>query len=70
MGGFMAPNTYVAENYHQCKRWHLVMWRLDAPEKADTRVIRWEWLDGEGATGGAAPGWESRKGDNPSNGNN
>ena len=56
----MAPNTYVAENYHKCKRWHLVMWRLEAPEKEDTRVIRWEWLDGEGAKGGLRDGRAGR----------
>ena len=38
----------------------MVIWRLDAPEKADTRVIRWEWLDGEGAKGGLRDGRAGR----------
>lgn len=51
MGGFMTKNTYVAENYlvwRQWEGWHLVLLRLDTPEKGHTRGIRLEWLGGEG----------------------
>ena len=59
----MAPNTYVAENYlvwSQWEGWHLVLWRFYAPEKVDTRGIRWEWLGGEGAKGGLRKGRAER----------
>jgi hypothetical protein len=59
MGGFMAPNTYVAENYlvwSQWEGWHLVLCRLDAPEKGDTRGIRGELLGVEGVKGGLREG--------------
>lgn len=28
----------------------LVLWRLDAPEWGNTRVVRWEWMGGWGST--------------------
>jgi hypothetical protein len=29
---------------------HLVLWRLDAPEKGDAREVMWEWVGGLGST--------------------
>lgn len=31
--------------------WKL-LWRLDAPEKGDARVVKWELVDGEAPGGG------------------
>jgi hypothetical protein len=49
----MAPNKYVAEYcliWHQWEGSHLVLWRLDVPEKGDARRVRWEWEDEWGST--------------------
>jgi hypothetical protein len=47
MGGFMAPDTYVAKDIatycficHQWDRKHLVLWRLVTPAKGDARGMR------------------------------
>jgi hypothetical protein len=60
----MAPTTYVAEDcliYHQWEGIHLVLWRLDAPEKGDDRgdevgVDGWESTHLEAK--GRGIGWE------------
>jgi hypothetical protein len=42
MGWSMAPTTYVAENcliWHPWEGMHLVLWRLDAPEKGDAKRV-------------------------------
>jgi hypothetical protein len=39
----MASTAYIAEDCFVCPQWevmHLVMWRLDAPEKRDGRGLR------------------------------
>lgn len=65
MGGFMTKNTYVAENYlvwHQWEGWHLVLLRLDTPEKG---IL--EGLDGSGWVGRGkswASGMGEQEGDN------
>ena len=49
----MDPTTYVAEDcpiWHQWEVGHLVLWRLDAPEKGDARGVRWEWVGRWGNT--------------------
>ena len=46
MGWTVAPATCVAEDWlvwHRREGRHLVLWRLDAPEKGDARGLRQEW---------------------------
>ena len=76
MGHFTAPAAYVAEDFliwHLWERGHLVLWRLDAPEKEDGREVRPELVGGWGSTlleaKGREMGWgvhggEAKKGDN------
>lgn len=45
----MAPTTYVAEGgpiWHQWEERCLVLWRLVAPAKGDSRGVRQEWVGG------------------------
>ena len=63
MGRFMAPQYLWSRElliWRQWEGWHLVLWRLDAPEKGDARGIRWEWLGGEGAKKGLRKGRAGR----------
>ena len=59
MGRFMAPQYLWSRElliWRQWEGWHLVLWRLDAPEKGDTRGIRWEWLGRQGQRGTSGRG--------------
>jgi hypothetical protein len=45
----MAPAAHVAEDGLIWPQWegrHLVLWRLEAPEKGDARGVGQEWEDG------------------------
>jgi hypothetical protein len=49
----MALATYVGEDcliWHQWEGRHLVLLRLDAPEKGHARQVKWSWW-----VGGRAP---------------
>jgi hypothetical protein len=53
MGRYVAPTTYVAEDFLVWPQWEkgcLVLCRLDAPKKGDTRGVRWEWVERCGST--------------------
>ena len=49
----MVPTTYVAEDGFAWPQWEgmcLDLWRLDAPEKGDSRGRKWEWVGRWGST--------------------
>jgi hypothetical protein len=52
MGRSVDPDTCVAELCfisHQLEGVHLVLWRLDVPDKGDAREVRWIWWMGREA---------------------
>ena len=49
MDGFMAPATYVAEEWLFWNQWEgmpLVLWKLLDPVQGDARGVRQEWVGG------------------------
>ena len=49
LGRSMAPATYAAEECLILPQWewrHLVLWKVDGPEKGDARGMRRDWVDG------------------------